>query len=183
MGAGNKSNLRMPGINEIFNTLTGNGINKKDGAGDTRLYRAVRAGSFNEVRRLLKEGADPNIKNAKGLSPLHQACYWGETDIVEILLRYNADANAGNGRGWTPLHSAAISGGRKVRKSIIEMLEKAGGRSNIPDKHGWTAADYMQLWDENAPAAEKLRKHMGEEGAKHPEETRGKLRKGFYPKH
>lgn len=159
----------MTGLNDFFNALTGRGkANKKDPSGETPLYRAARAGSVKEVKRLLRAGADPNTRDADGLTPLHQAAYWGETEIVALLLKAGAKVDADNGLGWTPLHSAAISGGLRTRKAIIDMLLEAGAKPDVRDKHGWTPCDYMTLWDENAAAAEKLKAHMGA-GGKAPE--------------
>ncbi|MDE1151336.1 MAG: ankyrin repeat domain-containing protein [Micavibrio sp.] len=151
----------MSGLNNLFNTLTGNGINKRNLEGETRLYKAVRSGNIKEVKRLLKDGADPDAADAHGLTPLHQAAYWGETEIVKLLIDAGADVNAENkGKGWTPLHSAAVSGGMRSRREIIDMLHAAGASDAVKDKHGWNAGDYMQLWEQNAAAAEKLKQYM-----------------------
>lgn len=150
----------MPGLNNIFNTLTGRGIDNRDARGETRLLKAVRQGSSNEVRRLLRGGADPNAADEQGMTPLHIAAYWGETDIVEALLKNGADPNKDNGKGWTPLHAAALSGGLKSRKEIIELLLKAGAKDDRQDPNGWSPRDYMLLWEENAAAAEKLKEYM-----------------------
>lgn len=159
----------MAGFNDIFNSLTGKGINSRDKNGETKLYRAVRSGSFREVRQLLRAGADANVVNAQGLTPLHQAAYWGETEIVQALLQHGAKADADNGEGWTPLHSAALSGGAKNRQAIIDLLTQHGAKDDAVDKNGWSPRDYLQLWEENAPAAEKLRRFLAAEmGKAHP---------------
>jgi ankyrin repeat protein len=147
----------MSSLDDLFNALTGGGINRKNPQGETPLLRAVRAGSPNDVKKLLKSGADPNVRDKNGLSPLHIAAYWGETAIVEMLLSAKADPASDNGQGWTPLHSAALSGGVKARGKIIDLLKKAGARDDAPDAQGWTAADYMMIWAENAAAAAKLK--------------------------
>jgi ankyrin repeat protein len=150
----------MLGLNNLFNSLTGNGINKRNKDGETRLYRAVKNGDIKTVKRLLKDGADPNIPNAHKLTPLHHAAYWGESEMVDLLLKAGADVKADNGRGWTALHSAAVSGGMKARRKVIDLLKKAGARDDVKDKQGWTASDYMLLWEENAVAAEKLKQFL-----------------------
>lgn len=147
----------MQRLNNFFNSLTGNNINKKNPQGETRLYIAAREGNKADVRRLLHEGADPNIPDANGLYPLHQAAYWGETEIVDLLLKAGANVNADNGRGWTPLHSAALAGGMKSRKNVIDKLSAAGARTDIGDKYGWTARDYIDIWAGGSDAAGKLR--------------------------
>jgi len=155
-------------LNNLFNSLTGNGIDKRDADGETKLYRAVREGNLPRVKKLLASGADPDIADDHGLTPLHQAAYWGETDILEQLLKAGAAPNIDNGQGWTPLHSAALAGGLKSRKGVIDALKKAGAKDDIADKHGWTPADYMALWEGNAQAAEKLRRMTGQPRVKVP---------------
>ncbi|MBI1216666.1 MAG: hypothetical protein GC185_12720 [Alphaproteobacteria bacterium] len=149
----------MLGLNNLFNSITG-GVDKRRDNGETRLYQAARSGNVKAVKRLLKQGADPDAQAGNGLSPLHQAAFWGETEIVDLLLKAGADPNLDNGRGWTALHSAAVSGGQRSRAKIVDMLKKAGADAGRQDKQGWTAEDYMTLWDENAPAAEKLKKYL-----------------------
>jgi ankyrin repeat protein len=148
------------GLHNLFNAING-GVDKRHGAAEeTRLYQAARSGNLKAVKRLLRQGADPNAKDANGLTPLHQAAFWGETEIVDVLLKAGADPNADNGRGWTALHSAAVSGGNRSRADIIGKLKAAGGDGSLKDKQGWTPQDYMTLWDDNAPAAEKLKKYL-----------------------
>lgn len=149
----------MPGLHNLFNTLTKYHA-KRDDHGNTPLYKAAKEGSLSKVKSLLKAGADPNAMNEHHLTPLHQAAYWGETEIVELLLQYGAKVNADNGKGWTPLHSAAVAGGLKARKKVIEILLGNGADAKKPDKHGWSAEDYMALWEANVEAAEKLKKYM-----------------------
>ena len=150
----------MLGLNNLFNSLTGHGINKRDRNGETQLFRAVKNGDIRTVKKLLRDGANPNAENNHKLTPLQHAAYWGEGAIVEALLRAGADVHHDNGHGWTALHSAAVSGGMKSRKDVIEQLKKAGAKDDVKDKHGWTPKDYMSLWEENAAAAEKLKQFL-----------------------
>lgn len=151
----------MPELHNLFNSLTGRGgkRNKKDECNEA-LYHAAKNGSLNKVKELLKAGADPNVQNEHHLTPLHQAAYWGELEIVELLLEHGARIDLDNGKGWTALHSAAISGGLKTRKEVIEKLIEHGADAKKVDKHGWTPEDYMTLWEENAAAADKLKKYL-----------------------
>lgn len=145
-------------INNLFNKVGGSGVNKKNKNGETKLYCAARSGSLKQVKKLLRDGADPNIADDHGLTPLHQAAYWGETEIVAALLKAGANPKAeNNGKGWTPLHSAAVSGGMQARKDVIDLLLDSGAEKSAQDKHGWTPADYMLLWEKNEQAAEKLK--------------------------
>lgn len=148
-------------LNDFFNAITGNNIDKRNEQGQTRLYLAAREGNTAAVKKLLRAGADPDIADARGLTPLHVAAYWGETEIVDALLKAGASPNIDNGKGWTPLHAAAMAGGMKSRKGVIEKLKAAGAKDDIADQCGWRASDYMALWAENADAAAKLKHHEG----------------------
>lgn len=147
-------------ITDRFNRLTHGGKDPRNAQGETALYRAVRAGNRSEVRDRLKRGADPNLATANGTTPLHEAAYWGEIDIVRLLIKHGADINRVDEHGWTALHAAAVSGGQRTRAAIIALLQTAGARDDVADKQGWTARDYMALWDDNPAAAERLRVMM-----------------------
>jgi ankyrin repeat protein len=173
----------MLGLGKLFNSLTGKNRDKPGSDGETALTRAVKEGNLTKVKKLLHKGHDPNIQNSHHLTPLHLAAYWDEKDIIDALLKAKADPNATNGKGWTPLHSAALAGGMKSRKKVIEKLKKAGGRSDIPDKNGWTAEEYMAIWAENAEAAAKLRDIVAaqivkDSASKEPDSTEGKVECG-----
>jgi ankyrin repeat protein len=62
------------------------------------LITAVQGGRVDEVRQLLAQGADVNVKNRMGMTPIHMAAIAGYLNIVEILLKNGADANAKNNR-------------------------------------------------------------------------------------
>ncbi len=147
-------------ITDRFNRMTHGGRDPRNARGESALYRAVRAGNRSEVRDRLRRGADPNQAADGGTTPLHEAAYWGESDIVRLLLKAGADVARVDDHGWTPLHAAAVSGGLRTRADIIALFKDAGARDDIADKQGWTARDYMALWDDNPAAAERLRVMM-----------------------
>lgn len=147
-------------ITDRFNRLTHGGKDPRNARGETALYRAVRAGNRSEVRDRLRRGADPNTASENGTTPLHEAAYWGEIDIVRLLLKHGADITRVDDHGWTALHAAAVSGGARTRGAIIALFTAAGARDDVADKQGWSARDYMALWDDNPAAAERLRVMM-----------------------
>jgi len=63
-----------------------------------------------KVRKLLKEGVDPNVKDSNGRTPLHHAARGGYIDIISFLLEMKADPNVKDKHGKTPLHEAASGG-------------------------------------------------------------------------
>jgi ankyrin repeat protein len=58
------------------------------------LYRLKNKKFFIGVPRLLKEGANPTIRDEHGLTPLHIAAYRGLFKEVRLLINAGADMNA-----------------------------------------------------------------------------------------
>ena len=102
----------------------------------TPLMRAADAGHLNDVRRLLKAGADVNKKlDGLGLTALMLAARRGHLEIVTVLLKAGADPNAAGGVAhfgfYTPL-IMAMNRQNKNRLEVIDALIAAGARLNPP---------------------------------------------------
>ena len=103
---------------------------------DDRLWEAVENQDLKLVKKLLKEGANPNAQKELPLlynneiiskmTPLH---YVQDIKIVKALLKAKADPDAINSKGETPLHHSA----KNVEK--VKALLKAKADPNITD--GW----------------------------------------------
>ena len=95
-------------------------VNQAAGGRFIPLKAAARKGHKDIVRLLLRNGADPNIKNDTGSTPLHAACVTGDTAIVEMLLHAGSDMDAGaedpdrEGQTRTPCDLAELKGHREV---------------------------------------------------------------------
>ena len=99
------------------------------------LMRAAWKGQVDEVRKLLKEGADVNQVVDIGFTPLFLACHLGHLDVIKVLLNAGADPNGVSGMThptiiFTPL-IGAMSRHNKKRLETIDMLIAAGAKVNM----------------------------------------------------
>eukprot|EP00039_Didymoeca_costata_P013326 m.200791 g.200791 ORF g.200791 m.200791 type:complete len:546 (+) comp15740_c0_seq15:121-1758(+) len=125
-------------------------INKRDKKhGETKLLRAAKAGNIDAVRKLIKEGADVNIKDFFGWAPLHEA---EEADvagpksilvyilslylqITKLLVKAKADINAlgptdKGEHGNTPLQEASMAGNHAIAQVLLEANADINRRNN-----------------------------------------------------
>ena len=100
----------------------------------TNLHRAAFNGDVERVRKLLKEGKNPNIKDEYGWTPLHWAALGGHADVARLLLEHGANPNAQVINGWTPLHMAAPRG----HVDVVKLLLEHGANPNTQDINGYT---------------------------------------------
>ena len=105
-------------------------LNECDGHGQTAIHMAIRMNRWEELKLLIKAGADVNL----GL-PLESAVGRGEVLGVDLLIQAGANVHAVNS-GREPLLHYAIDGGQL---SIAERLIKAGADVNARDSAGNTA--------------------------------------------
>nr|BAJ52647.1 protein tyrosine phosphatase [Monosiga ovata] len=87
----------------------------------SRLFKAVKQGSIQDVRKLLSNGADINAQDPSenGRTSLHLAVYHS-APLVRLLLLNGADVNAPDREGSTPLHLAVVHQGGNLR--ILDAL-------------------------------------------------------------
>jgi ankyrin repeat protein len=117
-----------------INVSEGIVINAADKSGRTDLWRAVRKGNIDGVKKLIRLGADINAADLDGEVPLHVAARWGRADIAEILLSHGANANTASMYGMTPLHLAV----REMQNNVINVLLYHGADTNARDMFGLT---------------------------------------------
>lgn len=87
---------------------------------------------------LLKEGDDPNVRDAQNWTPLHWACSRGSTEMMDYLLRNGANVDALDLSGWSPLFWAAIKG----HKQIVERLLIENANHLLQDVNSWTVLQW-----------------------------------------
>ena len=103
--------------------------------GISPLHKASVNNKLDEVRRLLKEGANVHSKNINGWTPLHSAALEGHVDVVTELIKAGAYVNARNFRHTTPLVIAAWAN----HPDVVSLLIKHNANLNAQTEDGWTA--------------------------------------------
>ena len=99
------------------------------------LHKAAEANDFEEVVRLIDQGADVNaIEVENEGTALHWAAIGGGADIIELLLDKGAEIDAKAGGGLRPPSLAAMYG----RYAAVELLVERGADVNAHDAYGST---------------------------------------------
>lgn len=100
-------------------------------------FNAIKNNDLDQVKKLLDNGADVNIKYLFSFTPLHKAASSSHKDIAELLIAYGANINAQCDSGWTALHWASHFG----NENILKILLDNGADISIPNNTGRKAAD------------------------------------------
>ena len=94
---------------------------------ETILMKACKEEKIDIVKRLIKAGANVNIKDNVGMTALGYACFVGNLEIVNTLIAAGADINTHNILG-APAMAIAMG---KGNKNIVNVLLAAGADVNI----------------------------------------------------
>ncbi|OXB77463.1 UNVERIFIED_CONTAM: hypothetical protein H355_005172 [Colinus virginianus] len=124
----------------VFKSPGSNAIARRNYRGETLLHIASIKGDLAAVEELLKNGADPNIKDNAGWTPLHEACNHGHQEVVELLLQHRALVNSTGYQNDSPLHDAAKNG----HVSIVELLLLHGASRDAVNIFGLRPVDYAE---------------------------------------
>jgi len=94
---------------------------------NTPLMQAIKAGDLKEVRKLIKDGADVNMKMFNGYTPLHMAAENDQPKIARELIGKGADVDVEMaGARLTPLYIAAERGYMDVIKELLRGKARVG---------------------------------------------------------
>jgi len=121
----------------------GFGADAPAGDGTTPLHWAVYQGDAQQVRSLIKAGADVNARNDYGATPLTEAAENGDPDIIEQLLKAGADPESSNDDGQTALMILARTSNIAAadpllrHRANVNAMEKWRGQTALM----WAAAE------------------------------------------
>lgn len=111
-------------------------VNAAAADGTTPLIWAANLNDPDLVSRLLKAGANPNVRNQLGTTPLLEAAFNANTDVIKALLDAKADPNAAGADGQTAL--MLVSRTANVAAARV-LLEKGANPNAIESQRGQTA--------------------------------------------
>ena len=103
-------------------------------AGDLRLVEAARNQDQQQIRTLLNQHTDVNVRSVDGSTALLWAAHWNDLQTGDLLVRAGADANTANDFRMTPLSQACTNGSAR----FIELLLNAGANPDTPIATGET---------------------------------------------
>jgi len=121
------------------------------------LVAAVKKGDLAGTRRLLRNGWDPNTRDADGMTALMWAARKGHPKLMELLVAAGADPKAQDLTGETALHHAVTGKHRRVIHALVE----GGADVNAKDHELCSPFDLAVLADDYETA-----KYLSDLGAK-----------------
>lgn len=102
------------------------------------------AAAFNrkeEVKQLIKKGADCSLPDLNGWLPIHWAALGGYLETLKILFPFLSNINQQNEKGETLLHLSAKSGNLE----LVEFLIEKGANRDIADDNNETPLHHAAL--------------------------------------
>jgi ankyrin repeat protein len=90
----------------------------------TPLQSAVAGGHAPIVKMLLKNGAQPNVRERGGVTPLHTAAANGDVESIQLLILAGADIHITNNDKRLPLHLAEEKGHHKAAEILKREITK-----------------------------------------------------------
>lgn len=115
-------------------------INVRDrSTGEAALHIVTRERDSQWLLYLLRQNANPDIRDREGNTPLHIAAQIGFLEAADWLRIVDADLNARNNRGETPLILAV----QQRNAALVRQLVDAGANPDIADSViGLSARNY-----------------------------------------
>ena len=101
--------------------------------GRTPLMIAAGNDKLQAVKCLLKQGADPSLRDNKGWNMLHCASRGGNPEVIELMLSHVPSIDSRTKEGVTPLMIAASND----KLQAVKYLLKQGADPSLQDNNGW----------------------------------------------
>jgi ankyrin repeat protein len=98
-------------------------VNQIGNSGDRPLHVACIRGNMEEIRALVKAGADVNAQGEMANTPLHECVGQGHYIAAQFLLACGASPELKNEWGDTPVDVARLKGS----EDIIKLLTRRAG--------------------------------------------------------
>ena len=136
-----------PDQGELFTLVSSYGVPPPDveavSARLVYLCRGDRGGNPDEIKRLLRLGANVDFQDAQGKTALHRASKAGFTVTMGILLEHRASVNIEDAKGETPLFDAIRSTIKNAdrKAEAIRVLIQARADPLHANRRGEMAAD------------------------------------------
>ena len=94
-------------------------VNAPDELGQTPLHYTSRKKYVAVTVKLLRAGADPNIRSNNGRSPIDVAVMEGRQKTLRAMIQHGADVTDTDSIGQTPLHIAAKYGNATAAETLV----------------------------------------------------------------
>jgi len=114
-----------------------------DASGSSPLLVAASHDDAAQVKRLLKAGANPNVRNKLNTTPLLEAAFHSNTDMITALLGAGADPNAAGPDGQTALMLVSRGNNVAAAKTLLELGANPRARESQRQQSAlmWAAAN------------------------------------------
>ncbi|XP_075447634.1 ankyrin repeat domain-containing protein 31 isoform X2 [Ascaphus truei] len=115
-------------------------FNRKNCFGETKLHKAAMEDDKYMAHKLIKAGAQVDVRDYAGWTPLHEACVAGYYHIAKILLDAGADVNVKGLGQVTPIHDAVKEG----HYEVVQLLLNYGANPLLVNENGKTAYEEIK---------------------------------------
>ena len=107
-------------LSDLLSKIDNTDFNKVDQTGWYPMHRAIMLANIEILKKLLQNGANPNL-NVKGyFSPLCKAILEGKDEIVTFLIENGADVNMVDGQDCTPITLAIFRENIEILKTLLQ---------------------------------------------------------------
>lgn len=112
---------------------------------NSKLFYAVEQNNLDEVKELIRNGADIHAREISSKKAIHIAAKKGNKNIVEFFLNEGISVNDTNNSGWTPLHYAAFGGELEIAKLLVAK----GANVRAENAYGQKPIDLIHYGKDN----------------------------------